>query len=58
MHSIMNKHAHWSNVVWAASLVWAELAFIPWHFKVDDSSSPRGNVEGWYVRVCLHPDCF
>ena len=30
---------------------------MPLHFKSDDSSSLRGNVEGLYGRLCLCPNC-
>ena len=53
----MNKHAHWSNIAWAACLGHVELAFVPQCFKLDNSLSPRGNVEGCCGRLYLHPDC-
>ena len=45
-------------IAWAAYLGHAKLAVTPWHFKSNDSSSLRGNVEGHCDGLCLHPDCF
>ena len=33
-----------------------QVSSAPWHFKSDDSLSPRGNVEKCHCGPCLHPD--
>ena len=61
MHSftcyIVDKQAHWSNIAQAAYLGCAELTATPLCLKLDDSSSPRGNVEECCGGLGLRPNC-
>ena len=41
----------------ATCLGYAKLVSTPWHFKLDDSSSPSRNIEGRLSALYLHPDC-
>ena len=43
--------------MWAAYLDCAELGFMLWHFKLDDSLLLRENVEGCHGMLYLYPDC-
>ena len=54
---LTNIQACWSNIAWAGCLGHIELAFMPWHFKSDDSYLLGGDVEGHCSRLCLHPHC-
>ena len=34
-----------------------QVSYVQWPFKLDDNSSPRGNVEGRHSRPCLYLNC-
>ena len=34
-----------------------QVSFIPWHFKLDDSSSLRGSIEERRGKLCFHLKC-